>query len=459
MREKFVMSNGAVGRHVVPADLKPTELVWATRRGGSVFHGVGLTWGRLRPLCGNAQRASQWIVAPRAPVDTQARADGGSTCGTCLAMAQKGAFRNVTRRFHDELEEYEATLDDFDEDEDDEDHRLDRLYGRDDDEEAQADLDAFEADLAAIANHVRNVLTVPDRIPDKLPDKLLLPFIPATRPAAVFCVACGAHDHAETKITEYPTRYLPHRWTVDSANSAVRCGACSQKPERRQSYDFWLTHAVLVAADGSATVTPRALHPDPHLTLLERLDKIAALLEKEAPMPESKNEVPVSEAAAAPTLKSKAAGQLRDLGGAVMGAGQMILVNQSGEILLRMARKVAAKGGPLGEMLAPLLEDEDGREVAKLAMALMLHSVGTYAPLPKGGDALRKIGHIQTQTSAFVLGNKYIGIIMAEMGELMALGDQLSDALDTGPAQLPRENGTAARSVFENAGAQVPEGA
>lgn len=338
--------------------------------------------------------------------------------------------------------------------------------GDEDEDEADAYEDYVPKRVAA-----SGPLPQPAMTPGELvmtPERFLAPFTPATRPGTVICVSCGDHDHATDKISEYPTRYLPCQWTVDGTDQAVRCRTCSRPSDpsgRGRSYAFWLTNTVLLRSDGSFHSVPRTLPPNLHLQLLHRLTNVEAALvdvieqgrKENVMMSEPKNE---SSPATTPTLKNKAVGQAKDLGGAVMGAGQMILVNQSGEILLRMARKVAAKGGPLGEWIAPLLEDEDGREFAKLIMALVLHSVGTYAPLPKGGDALRKIGHIQTQTSTFVLGNKYIGIIMAELGELMALGDQLSDAFDTGHAQLPRElSGATAKTVFENASAEIPESA
>ncbi len=118
-------------------------------------------------------------------------------------------------------------------------------------------------------------------------------------------------------------------------------------------------------------------------------------------------------------------GQLSDIGEGVALGGKLVATNQAGELMLRIASRIAAKAPE--SFIARMLEDEDGREAAKLATAFLIHSIGTYAPLPKGKEALRAIAKLQFAASTFILGNKYGGLIMGEIEELIGLGEKVME--------------------------------
>jgi len=141
------------------------------------------------------------------------------------------------------------------------------------------------------------------------------------------------------------------------------------------------------------------------------------------------------------TLLDKAKGQGAALGSAVMLGGQLVLIDQAGETMLDLARELA-KDVPI---LDVLLTSPDGRELAKLLVAVLLHSGATYAPgmIPKA-QFVRRVAELQVTMATVKLATPRLNelrkyaLLLASIGEQIAEAEVIPEQLHAGaPSTTP----------------------
>jgi hypothetical protein len=280
------------------------------------------------------------------------------------------------------------------------------------------------------------------------------PFIPATAmELPCCCIVCGRNGLSNEKISEYPFRYIPKSWSVEARTQGLRCNGCTQQetvgPKFYLENDVWI-HKREPDRYGPQNTTTfelktvrrvshvRTSQVMPVVTLVdgdgneELLDAQGRRYIREDLIPmttSNKVEIEVTEEEemeAAP--KSKLKTQAKRVGGALAMGGALALTNEAGDIMLDLA-KVFAKDIP---MIGFALEHPDGREVAKMIVALVLQTSATHAPhiIPRA-ESVAKIADLQLTASSFLLLQPRLKELRHHFVKLASLADQLPDFGDS----------------------------
>lgn len=212
------------------------------------------------------------------------------------------------------------------------------------------------------------------------------------------CPHCGHKAPASEQISAYPHRYLPRGFSANEQGE-VSCTQCVE--HNNLTHKYAREHDIYIDHTNKLICTEKEINE-------------MALIEE--------NKTPIKN-----TGKTM-------LEGAKLGA-QMAVVNKGGDIMLRMARKLAENN----QTLSDLLETDEGREIAKLAVATALVGLASYGVLPRGNAAIARIGQLQSASSTFILLTKYGSILENELSALIEMGDQLSLPAETEPARRTRE--------------------
>ena len=110
------------------------------------------------------------------------------------------------------------------------------------------------------------------------------------------------------------------------------------------------------------------------------------------------------------------------MGTAIALGAQMAVTDQAGEVLLNIFRKLAADV----PALQPLLDTQEGREIAKFAVATALHAVASNTDVLPKREAVARLCEMQMTTASFRLINPKLALIREFAEELGGLGDKLA---------------------------------
>lgn len=218
------------------------------------------------------------------------------------------------------------------------------------------------------------------------------------------CVGCGKKDAAYYQYSTYPHRYMPDAWMMSSVNRGLHCRDCSKsiKAGNPPSFKFFLTNDVLLTSDGDAVFVRRPFNPPT--------------------APEPQREKVMTNANDKKTIKDAALQEASVMGTAIALGAQMAVTDQAGEVLLNIFRKLAADV----PALQPLLDTQEGREIAKFAVATALHAVASNTDVLPKREAVARLCEMQMTTASFRLINPKLALIREFAEELGGLGDKLA---------------------------------
>jgi hypothetical protein len=249
------------------------------------------------------------------------------------------------------------------------------------------------------------------------------------------CVACGIEAPADSQISTYPHRYVPMGWRWSADTGSVHCSRCDLS-----STEFYNLHDAFVtrSADRIAIQTVEKTVPAQPEEATTDMDK--------EPMTDSKGHTET----ATQTLGDKAKGQLHELGEAASLAMKLAAVDEGGDILLDIAKELSEDLPFMEE----LLKSREGREFAKLTIALALHSACTYSDLIPKSDAVKGIMGLQVTASSFQLIRPRLKVLRKYVEKLAGLGEQYDfGALESGLGNRFRVE---ERETKENPEEEVP---
>ena len=281
------------------------------------------------------------------------------------------------------------------------------------------------------------------------------------------CIVCGAIDIADKRIASYPFAYAPSGWSISSADRGLRCHGCSEQqrvhPEFALNNEVWMTvkspthhtnhrgqgdtyqivkvqrlHTavqVVQARKREGVVSEAALIPEE--TPTERLAALRAALRN--PMPPGEEEeydrIADDGSTDAPPRKRRAIRrafprdrrsrfrqQGSDIGNAIALGGKLAIANEAGDIMVDIAKEMA-KDMPVITMA---LEHPDGRELAKLLVALSVHSMTAHTNLIPKSEFVGYAAELQMTASSMALFQPRLKALrqhfmkLAEVGERMA---------------------------------------
>jgi hypothetical protein len=254
-------------------------------------------------------------------------------------------------------------------------------------------------------------------------------------------VCCGLTADADHEISAYPFRYIPARWSVGS-DHALRCAGCTRA--ERYEPEFFHRNDVLLYqedryGDGPSFYVrtyPRQIpQTDNKITLnTDRTTDDKITLNTEAAMPNpfrkpKENEMnndndnnPASTTnrrrRAPVTRKDRLKGQARDVGGAVGLGIQLAAANEAGEVMVDIAKELTSELPAVQVML----EHEDGRELAKLIVALMLHTGTSQIDVIPQGALIGKACELQMTASSFQLIGPRLNKLRKHFTKLAKIG-------------------------------------
>jgi hypothetical protein len=115
--------------------------------------------------------------------------------------------------------------------------------------------------------------------------------------------------------------------------------------------------------------------------------------------------------------------QATSVGRAVALGGQLALTNEAGDIMVDIAKEMA-KDMP---MVAIALEHPDGREVAKLFVALMLHTATVHTSLVPKSDFVGRAAELQMTASSMTLLQPRLKALRGHFLKLAEVGEQVAE--------------------------------
>jgi len=294
-------------------------------------------------------------------------------------------------------------------------------------------------------------------------------FLPPTFGSPAKCAGCGAGSvyspaagektWQEIRVADSDLRYfVPSSWSLDGHSGVMNCDVCRERtpsldagiyfdvdfnagrgPGGWDSFDareLLVSHPLLTrdrilearrAEMGVVNANKTAAKADRTRDLLsdDREEEIEE--EEEEAVPASKK----------PTVGKKIKGQAFEIGAAAALGVKLAAVDQAGEVMLDVAKQLS-KSVPI---LADMLESPDGRELAKLLVALMLHSTATYAPgiVPKH-EFVKRVAELQMTTATFKLLGPRLGELRQYLQSLASIGEQIAEGEEAHAALQDGEN-------------------
>jgi hypothetical protein len=244
-----------------------------------------------------------------------------------------------------------------------------------------------------------------------------------------YCVSCGRQDGPKRFVPGIGL--IPEGWSVRNRDGALFCWGCLGSSQHG-STDYADKNEAFTAASGSQVlyeiVVPRSTDP-------RRLAEIAAV--QDTTLPETKKS---KKKETEQKMSEKVKTQLGELGGAMAEGVKFATVDEGGEILVDMVRKLG-EGSPL---VAILLATEDGRSVAKVGCAVIVHGLATYTTLIPKPELVKKIAIAQITVSSLKLFQPRLKLVRKHLEQLVGIGETMaqleageSGALDLG-AERPR---------------------
>jgi hypothetical protein len=266
------------------------------------------------------------------------------------------------------------------------------------------------------------------------------PFAPATASGATcICVCCGAQGAANKEISQYPFRYIPKGWSVNAQNRALRCDRCVREQKTDPSFvaanDVWVDYPEPQYRGDSAAVQVTVRHHHsplrreiPHRvaqpTLQDAYDQ-----ENEIAMPDTEEiqEVPETRREAArrlghETRTDRMKRQAKQVGGAVGQGLALAAANEAGEVFVDIAKELTSEL----PMMQLALEHPDGREVAKVLVALMLHTATEQTNVIPQGEFIGEACKLQMTASTFTLVGPRLNRVRKHLTKLAKIGEQTS---------------------------------
>lgn len=282
------------------------------------------------------------------------------------------------------------------------------------------------------------------------PRRYEMPFCPSSQKGEpCVCIACGQHAIAEKQISHYPMRYVPIGWSTSSSDKGLRCGTCTAQqkvhPEFALNNEVWMTakspdrysshpgegetyHIVKVVRNPVPITVTHAAKVAPIYT-----DATAVATQKEINMehPEETDDRDDEEVAAMRrprhvnkilNRRSRFRQQAAAVGDALALGGKLALANEAGDIMIDIAKEMA-KDMP---MVAMALEHPDGREIAKMLVALSIHSATVHTSLVPQSEFVGEAAKLQLSASSMALLQPRLKALRKHFLKLAEVGEQMA---------------------------------
>ena len=252
------------------------------------------------------------------------------------------------------------------------------------------------------------------------------PFAPSTKQGSpCVCTCCGTTSSADYEISKYPHRYIPTGWSVNATNRALRCRNCRHQdktePVFANPHEVWVDHidphGAYEVRDKARITTKRTSPTDRHLIHNHQVH--VQQLPQETLMPETETDTDSKKTRGARLKK-----QGKDVAGA-FGAGlQLAAANEAGEVLVDIAKELTDDL----PMMQIALAHPDGREVAKVIMALMLHTATEQTDIVPQGEFIGEACKLQMTASSFTLIAPRMNKVRKHLQKLAKIGERASSS-------------------------------
>jgi hypothetical protein len=275
------------------------------------------------------------------------------------------------------------------------------------------------------------------------------PFCPATKTGEPrMCVSCGTYSNADKQISEYPFRFIPRRWSLEAKTQGLRCEHCTRdqkiEPEFYNKNDVWMqeeeagyhrhneTKITLTTVRRDQRVHREDVQHKTTVALdeinVDRDDKGALFYTDGAGrryvLEEQEMEETETEETVVKTRGQRLKKQGREVGSA-FGAGlQLAAANEAGEILVDIAKELTSEL-PMAQLA---LDHPDGREVAKVLVALMLHTGVSQTNIIPQGAFIGEACKLQMTASSFTLLAPRLNKMRKHLTALAKIGEQAAEA-------------------------------
>lgn len=241
---------------------------------------------------------------------------------------------------------------------------------------------------------------------------------------------CAARVEEDVEVLGAACK-IPNGWVICERTLFVACSDCTprSRPGPLQTAVMWT-----LLYDSTRNIVIIALQ-EKLKAAYEARAKAETDMKKEADMAGSRTgsrlEADATDAVASNGLEA-AKGQLGAVGSAAALGLKLAAVDQVGEAMLDIAQHFA-RDFPF---MAELLKTTEGKEAAKLIVALLVHSGATYFPgvIPKP-EFVKRVAELQLTTATFKLVGPRLGDLRQYLQSLAAIGEQIADA-DTLAPQL-----------------------
>lgn len=274
------------------------------------------------------------------------------------------------------------------------------------------------------------------------PENYEAPFCPTTQQnQPCVCICCGRHEPAAKCISEYPFRYIPASWSSSAKRKGLRCGICTRgmkvHPEFYLNNEVWISTEVdkYGGHSGDTGVTYHIVkvpNMRPHIEVRNAPHQ-PIYTDVQVASPEEPMEVEHEEPAPAPraTTKAKLKKQASAIGGAAALGVKLALVNEAGDTMVDIAKELA-KDMP---MLQLALEHPDGREIAKLLVAVSVHTVATHTGIVPKAEFVGSAAELQMTASSMALLAPRLKSLRKHFLKLAEVGEQIAQLGEGAPSE------------------------
>lgn len=248
-----------------------------------------------------------------------------------------------------------------------------------------------------------------------------------TQGAFCICVSCGEKAQASEKISEYPFRYVPRHWRIEARTRGARCPKCAKRGKFQP--DFYSKYEVHISHDGEL--------PHLHVRPRERMwmetgeDPLADVKmddegELNVTQPEAVKETTMEDEKmaedSAKDIKTRAKDHFSDMGGALAMGLKLAAVNEGGEVLIDIAKEIA-RDSP---MMEALLESPEGREVAKMLVAMTVSGMCHYTDMVPKREIVSQLMTMQMTASGFQLAAPRMKQMRGHFERLVGVSEKLA---------------------------------
>lgn len=286
------------------------------------------------------------------------------------------------------------------------------------------------------------------------PHRYEAPFCPSTQQGEpCVCIVCGHYELATKQVSSYPMSYVPPGWSTSSRDKGLRCDTCTQDqkvhPEFALNNEVWMTvkspdqysnnqgrsetYSITKVSRQFMRVEVQNAARQPTYTEVAELTAALQPQQEERRMEEEPEEEEIEEQPdrrprrngrrlRGRRTRSRLRHQAAEIGSAVALGGKLALANEAGDIMVDIAKEVA-KDMP---MVAMALEHPDGREIAKMLVALSVHSATVHTSLVPQAEFVGEAAKLQMSASSMALLQPRLKALRKHFLKLAEVGEQMS---------------------------------